>query len=93
MIRRTRDTGCQEVVGDAALLVAVRGDTAAIAAALESLHRSPEPGSAIDAARERLIKRFDWDGVIAQHLTVYAQGSKGRLQLDGALGGRGTARS
>jgi hypothetical protein len=76
MIRRTRDTGCQEVVGDTALLVAVRRGAAVIAATLESLHRSPEPGGRLSiAARERPIKRFGWDGVIAQHLTVYAQGS------------------
>jgi hypothetical protein len=80
MIRRTRDTGCQEVVGDAALLVpggTRRRSSPRWRVCAVRLSR----GSAIDAAGERLIKRFGWDGVIAQHSTVYAQGSKGPMRF------------
>jgi len=64
-------TGCAEVVGDSALLVPVR-DPEAIRSALGQLLGNPELEATLGrAARERVIARFSWDGVIDQHLEVY----------------------
>ncbi len=64
-------TGCAEVVGDAGLLVPVK-DAPAIKAALLRLVGDPELAGRLGrAARERVISRFGWDGVIEQHLEVY----------------------
>jgi len=69
----TSDTGCAEVVGDAALLVPSR-DADALRAALEKLSRDPElVGRLGRAARERVVKRFGWERVIELHLEVYAR--------------------
>ena len=69
----TKETGCAEVVGDAALLVPSR-DAAAIRSALERL-LSDEPLRCRlgDAARKRLEERFSWASVADQHLTLYRQ--------------------
>ena len=69
----TEETGCAEVVGDAALLVPSR-DAAAIRSALERL-LSDEPlrRRLGDAARKRLEERFSWASVADQHLTLYRQ--------------------
>jgi glycosyltransferase involved in cell wall biosynthesis len=64
-------TGCAEVVGDAALLVPAK-DASAIAAALIKLKGDPDLVKKLGRqARERVISRFGWDGVIDQHLEVY----------------------
>ena len=69
----TSGTGCAEVVGDAALLVPAR-DPEAIRAALDKLIADPALVTQLGtAARERVIARFGWDGVIDQHLEAYRQ--------------------
>ncbi len=69
----TSGTGCAEVVGDAALLVPVRNPEA-IRAALDRLVADPDLVARLGtAARERVIARFGWDGVIDQHIEAYRQ--------------------
>jgi glycosyltransferase involved in cell wall biosynthesis len=69
----TSGTGCQEVVGDTALLVPVR-DAPAIASALKRLAESPELCEQLGArARDRALTQFGWDGVIDKHLEVYRE--------------------
>jgi glycosyltransferase involved in cell wall biosynthesis len=69
----TRGTGCEEVVADTGLLVPIR-DADAIAAALIKLSESPELVERLgQAARQRAITRFGWDGVIDRHLEVYRE--------------------
>jgi len=69
----TRGTGCEEVVGDTALLVPVR-NAEAIAQALTRLSDSPQLVAQLgEAARARAIAQFGWDGVIDKHLDVYRQ--------------------
>jgi glycosyltransferase involved in cell wall biosynthesis len=69
----TSGTGCAEVVGDAALLVPPK-DPEAIRAALDRLIADPALVARLGiAARERVIARFGWDGVIDQHLEAYRQ--------------------
>jgi len=77
----TRGTGCQEVVGDTALLVPVR-DADAIAEALGRLSDSPALVAQLgDAARTRAISQFGWEGVIDKHLDVYREfGTGARLE-------------
>jgi starch synthase len=66
-------TGCAEVVGDAALLVPVR-NPGAIRTALDSLVADPDLVAQLGvAARQRVIARFGWDGVIDQHIEAYRQ--------------------
>jgi glycosyltransferase involved in cell wall biosynthesis len=66
-------TGCAEVVSDSGLLVPVR-DPQAIQQALLQLAQNPPLAEALGrAARERVIARFSWDGVIDQHLEVYGR--------------------
>jgi glycosyltransferase involved in cell wall biosynthesis len=78
----TRGTGCEEVVGDAALLVPVR-DSPAITTALDSLSQSPELVQRLSAAaHQRVSKRFGWEGTIAQHLAIFAECSGGRMPLE-----------
>jgi glycosyltransferase involved in cell wall biosynthesis len=73
----TRDTGCAEVVGDAALLVPPR-DPNAIAEALSRLVEDPGLSAALScAARTRLVARFGWDSVAAQYLRLYEEVQSG----------------
>jgi glycosyltransferase involved in cell wall biosynthesis len=66
-------TGCAEVVADSGLLVPVR-DPEAIKSALLRLAADPDLTARLGrAARARVISRFGWDGVIDQHLEVYAR--------------------
>jgi glycosyltransferase involved in cell wall biosynthesis len=66
-------TGCAEVVADAGILVPVR-DSQAIKQALMQLEGNPRQARELGvAARERVIARFSWDGVIEQHLEVYGR--------------------
>jgi glycosyltransferase involved in cell wall biosynthesis len=70
-------TGCAEVVADSGLLVPVR-DPQAIKQALKRLVQDPEHAQNLGiAARERVIARFSWDGVIDQHLEVYGRFERG----------------
>jgi len=66
-------TGCAEVVSDSGLLVPVR-DSQAIQQALRQLAQNPPLARELGrAARERVVARFSWDGVIDQHLEVYGR--------------------
>jgi glycosyltransferase involved in cell wall biosynthesis len=66
-------TGCAEVVGDAALLVPVRNPEA-IRMALDRLVADPDLVVRLGAAaRQRVIARFGWDGVIDQHIEAYRE--------------------
>jgi glycosyltransferase involved in cell wall biosynthesis len=66
-------TGCAEVVADAGLLVPVR-DSQAIKRALMQLVANPQQARKLGVeARERVIARFSWDGVIDQHIEVYTR--------------------
>jgi len=66
-------TGCAEVVGNAGLLVPVK-DAPAIKAALQQLQADPALVQKLgQTARQRVIARFSWDGVIDQHLEVYRE--------------------
>jgi glycosyltransferase involved in cell wall biosynthesis len=70
-------TGCAEVVGDAGRLVSVR-DAQAIKRALMQLVGNPQQARELGVvARERVIARFSWDGVIDQHLEVYGRFERG----------------
>lgn len=70
-------TGCAEVVADSGLLVPVR-DPEAIKSALLRLAADPDLTARLGrAARDRVIARFGWDGVIDQHLEVYARYARG----------------
>lgn len=67
----TRGTGCDEVVGDAALLVKPR-DPAGLRAALVRLMREPDLCRRLgQAARARLEQKFGWPSVARQYLQVY----------------------
>jgi glycosyltransferase involved in cell wall biosynthesis len=67
----TRDTGCAEVVGDAALLVEARSP-AAVRDAVLSLVEDPGLCASLGArARSRLEESFGWPQVARRHLEVY----------------------
>jgi glycosyltransferase involved in cell wall biosynthesis len=68
----TRDTGCAEVVGDAALLVPPR-DPDAIRSALKELVRNPEIRADLGRrARERVERCFSWRETARRHVELYA---------------------
>jgi glycosyltransferase involved in cell wall biosynthesis len=67
----TRDTGCAEVVGAAAILVPPR-DSSSIRDALNELVRHPELVAALGAAaRHRVERFFDWSLVVQQYREIY----------------------
>lgn len=67
----TRGTGCDEVVGDAGVLVPP-GDPAALRAALVPLMADPSACRALGAAaRRRLEQRFSWAAVARRYTEVY----------------------
>ena len=67
----TDQTGCREVVGDAALLVPA-GDERAIRSALERLARDAELRERLSReARKRIDKLFSWPAVARQYLEVF----------------------
>jgi glycosyltransferase involved in cell wall biosynthesis len=67
----TRGTGCQEVVGDAAVLVPPR-DHDALRAALLGLTANAEHARRLGAAaRERLEVLFGWRGIAERHVELY----------------------
>lgn len=74
-------TGCAEVVGDTALLVPVR-DHEAIRRALDRLVADPDLVVRLgQAARQRVIARFSWDGVIDQHIEAYREFALGSSRV------------
>jgi glycosyltransferase involved in cell wall biosynthesis len=69
----TSGTGCAEVVGDAAMLVAPR-DSDGIGRSLETLVSQPELIEALGTrARRRLEERFSWKNVAEQYQRIYQQ--------------------
>jgi glycosyltransferase involved in cell wall biosynthesis len=87
----THGTGCQEVVGDAALLVPVR-DAPAIAAALSRLVSSPDLVERLgNEARARAVSLFGWDGVIDRYLDVYREFGSAALSCEAPAQRGGTA--
>jgi glycosyltransferase involved in cell wall biosynthesis len=69
----TAGTGCEEVVGDAGLLVPV-DDPAAVAAALGRLASDPAlRQSAGAAARNRVEARFSWAAVARDYSAIYRE--------------------
>ena len=71
----TAGTGCAEVVGDAALLVAPK-DPQAITRALKRLIEEPELRRGLGvAARKRIEDKFTWSAVAGLYLEEYARHS------------------
>jgi len=71
----TKSTGCEEVVGDTALLVEPK-DAEAIRAALIKLAGSPDLSDQLGRdAYSRVAKKFDWPVVAEQYVQVYRQTS------------------
>ena len=69
----TRSTGCEEVVGDAALLVAPK-DAEAIRAALIKLAGNPDLSDQLGKdAFSRVAQNFDWPVVAEQYVEVYSR--------------------
>jgi len=69
----TNDTGCAEVVGDAALLVPP-ADSGAIRQALDRLITDPQLRATLMArARERVCRLFDAGALARQHVQLYEQ--------------------
>jgi glycosyltransferase involved in cell wall biosynthesis len=69
----TADTGCAEVVGDAALLVP-SGDVPALGAALDRLIGDPALRARLGArARRHFERAFTWTTVAATHERLYRQ--------------------
>lgn len=67
----TTGTGCEEVVGDSAILVDA-GDTTMLAAKLAELVADPDLCARLGArARQRLCERFDWRRVADQYRRVF----------------------
>lgn len=67
----TKETGCAEVVGDAALLVKSR-DAATIRKALVFLANNPEHCKELGkAARQRLEAHFSWTAVAKRYVALY----------------------
>jgi glycosyltransferase involved in cell wall biosynthesis len=68
----TRGTGCDEVVGDAGILVDP-GDVGGLRAALEALTQDPQRCRLLgSAARLRLLNEFSWAGVARRYTALYA---------------------
>ena len=69
----TEDTGCAEVVGDAALLVKPR-DSADIRRCLERLVANPDLTRELgNAARKRLTEKFGWTNVADKYSLLYRE--------------------
>jgi glycosyltransferase involved in cell wall biosynthesis len=72
----TKNTGCEEVVGDSALLVEPR-NSAAIREALERLIWDPDLCSELGkSARKRLVDNFTWSGIAGQYADLYEKYGK-----------------
>jgi glycosyltransferase involved in cell wall biosynthesis len=81
----TQGTGCEEVVGDAALLVKP-GDPVGLRAALVRLMREPDLCRRLGwAARTRLEERFGWPAVARQYLQVYRGAMESMLPATGSV--------
>jgi glycosyltransferase involved in cell wall biosynthesis len=69
----TKNTGCAEVVGDAALLVKPR-DSIGIRSALEQLTANPDLVKNLGtSARQRLRERFGWSMVAERYVSLYEE--------------------
>jgi glycosyltransferase involved in cell wall biosynthesis len=69
----TKETGCADVVGDAALLVKAR-DPMAIRNALEKLIKKPDLCEELGrAARKRLEDNFNWNKVAIKYVDLYKE--------------------
>jgi len=67
----TQGTGCEEVVGKAAMLVPAR-DARALREVLEQLTDEPETcAQLVAAARQRLVEHFSWTAVGRRYLDLY----------------------
>ena len=67
----TRGTGCDEVVGDAGILVDP-GDVGALRSALVTLMSDPQRRIALGrAARRRLVSQFSWTTVARRYTALY----------------------
>jgi len=67
----TRDTGCEEVIGDAGLLVSP-GDVKGIRDALLMLSNAPDLcRKKGDMARKRLEENFSWEAVTKKYILLY----------------------
>ncbi len=76
----TKDTGCAEVVGDAAILVNPR-DPQAIRSALQTLLVNSELREKLSAAaRARVESQFSWSSVANQYVAVYQKALLQRRQ-------------
>jgi glycosyltransferase involved in cell wall biosynthesis len=72
-ILTTADTGCQDVVGDAAMLTPY-GDVDGLAAALARLMDEPDYRRSLGArGRQRLLDHFTWSVVAAQYAALYGR--------------------
>ena len=75
-------TGCEDVIGDAGLLVRY-GDVDGLRAALARLLASADERARCGArARQRLLERFAWRTVVQQYLAAYRRCSGGRWPAD-----------
>ena len=69
----TRGTGCEEVVGNAALLVEPR-DPAAIRTAIQTLINSPDLRFQLGSdAKQRVEEKFTWRAVAQEYLALYQE--------------------
>ena len=76
----TNETGCREVVGDAALCISP-GDEVAIRDAIAQLVTDPDLLRRLgDAARIRLESKFSWPAVAARYLDVFRE-EIGRVEM------------
>jgi len=72
----TKGTGCEEVIGDAGLLVPVRDPDAIRSALLKIAGKQDVIDQLGKAARERVIGEFDWSVVTNRYLDVYRSAVK-----------------
>jgi glycosyltransferase involved in cell wall biosynthesis len=69
----TKNTGCEEVVGDSALLVEPRSPIATTEA-LEKLVDNPDFSRELgEAARRRLEENFTWNVVASKYIDIYCR--------------------
>lgn len=74
----TKDTGCAEVVGDAAILVETR-DPISIKQALDKLISNPDFCKELGmAARRRLEDNFSWNSITLKYINLYERYANGR---------------
>lgn len=72
----TKGTGCEEVVGDAGLLVPIRDPDAIRRALIQIAGKQDMIERMGRAARDRVIREFDWSVVTNRYLDVYRSAIK-----------------